>query len=58
LSPDQLVSPCGDCRQVLREMASATGTATRVIMTTPGTDRIVVASLDELLPLPFDPLSP
>lgn len=58
LSPDQLVSPCGDCRQVLHEMASVTGTATRVIMTTPGTDRIVVATLDELLPLPFDPLSP
>lgn len=55
---DQVVTPCGACRQVLHEMAHITDTPTRVIMTTPGTDRVVVARLDELLPLPFDPLSP
>lgn len=57
LAPDQVVSPCGACRQVLHEMAAATGTATRVLMTAPGTDRITIATLDELLPLPFGPLS-
>lgn len=49
------VAPCGACRQVLHEMAASTGTATRVIMTTPGSDAITLASLTELLPLPFDP---
>jgi cytidine deaminase len=57
LAADQLVSPCGACRQVLHEMAAATGSRTRVIMTTPGTDRVVIATLQELLPLPFDRLS-
>jgi cytidine deaminase len=57
LRPDQIVSPCGCCRQVLHEMAALTGTATRVLMTTPGTDAVTMATLDELLPLPFDALS-
>lgn len=58
LPADQVVSPCGACRQVLHEMAHVTGTPTRVIMTTPGTDRVTIAPLGELLPLPFDPLLP
>jgi cytidine deaminase len=53
----QVVSPCGSCRQVLHEMAATTGTETRVLMDAPGTDRVTIASLAELLPLPFDPLS-
>lgn len=57
LPADQVVTPCGACRQVLHEMAHVTGTRTRVLMTTPGTDRVTVARLSELLPLPFDPLS-
>lgn len=57
LRPDQVVSPCGGCRQVLHELAVVTGTATRVLMTTPGTDDVTIATLDELLPLPFDALS-
>lgn len=57
LRPDQVVSPCGGCRQVLHELAAVTGTATRVLMTTPGTDDVTIATLDELLPLPFDALS-
>jgi cytidine deaminase len=58
LPPDQVVTPCGSCRQVLHEMAAITGARTRVLMTTPGTDRVTIATLDELLPLPFSPLSP
>lgn len=57
LQPDQVVSPCGACRQVLHEMAASTGTATRVLMATPGSDVVTLATLAELLPLPFDPLS-
>lgn len=57
LPDDQVVTPCGACRQVLHEMAAVTGTRTRVLMSTPGTDRVTIASLDELLPLPFNPLS-
>ncbi len=51
------VAPCGTCRQVLHEMARATGTETRVIMTTPDTDEVTIATLDELLPLAFDGLT-
>jgi cytidine deaminase len=48
------VSPCGACRQVLFEMSHSTGTETRVLMTEPGTDRVTIAGLRELLPLPFE----
>jgi cytidine deaminase len=57
LEPDQLVTPCGACRQVLHEMAAVSGARTRVVMTTPETDRVVIANIDDLLPLPFDALS-
>jgi cytidine deaminase len=57
LRPDQVVSPCGSCRQVLHEMATVSGTSPRVLMTTAGNDQVTIATLDELLPLPFDALS-
>jgi cytidine deaminase len=56
LRPDQVVSPCGICRQVLHEVATATGSRPRILMTTPETDRVTVATLPELLPLPFHAL--
>ncbi|MGK7310705.1 MAG: cytidine deaminase [Candidatus Longimicrobiales bacterium M2_2A_002] len=50
------VTPCGACRQVLHEMARVSDTETRVIMGTPSSDTVTIATLAELLPLPFDPL--
>lgn len=57
LRPEQVVSPCGSCRQVLHELSAVTDAGTRVLMTTVGTDEIVLADLDELLPLAFGGLS-
>jgi cytidine deaminase len=57
LRDHQLITPCGACRQVLHELAAATGTETRVLMTRPAGDEVTVATLAELLPLPFDALS-
>lgn len=53
LGADQVISPCGACRQVLYEMAASTGMDTRVLMTTPATGSVTVATIRELLPLPF-----
>lgn len=58
LTAGKVISPCGACRQVLHEMAHATASQTRVLMTTPGSDAVTIATLAELLPLPFDPLKP
>jgi cytidine deaminase len=57
LGRDRVVSPCGACRQVLHEMGAATGSGTRVLMGTVGSDHVTIADLADLLPLPFDALS-
>ena len=56
LGADRPVSPCGACRQVLHEMARTSETETRVLMAAPNSDEITIATLAELLPLPFEPL--
>ena len=57
LGQDQVVTPCGPCRQVLHEMGATSGGTIRVIMGTPATDRVTIASIAELLPLAFDGLT-
>ena len=57
LGEDQVVTPCGPCRQVLHEMAALSGSTLRVVMGTPGTARVTIATIDQLLPLAFDGLT-
>lgn len=58
LARGQPVTPCGSCRQVLHEMARVSGTRTRVLLGTPDTDDVLAGDLEELLPLPFEPVTP
>ncbi|HSH46265.1 MAG TPA: cytidine deaminase [Longimicrobiales bacterium] len=57
LRPDQVISPCGTCRQVLYEISATTGADARVLMAAPETDAVTIATVAELLPLPFNALS-
>jgi cytidine deaminase len=47
--------PCGACRQMLYESAQLSGTNLEIIMSNTRKDKIVVATIEELLPLAFGP---
>jgi cytidine deaminase len=49
------VSPCGACRQVIMEIAQLNSTDIQVIMSNSKKDKIIIASISELLPLGFGP---
>ena len=49
------ISPCGLCRQVLHEFSQVSDRDLEVIMSNAKKDKIVVAIVSELLPLPFKP---
>ena len=51
----EVTGPCGACRQVLLEFSQISETDLTVIMSTTKKDKIVVASISELLPLNFGP---
>jgi cytidine deaminase len=50
----EVTSPCGSCRQMLFE-SSQIGTGLEVIMSTTQKDKIIIATIEELLPLGFGP---
>ncbi len=47
--------PCGSCRQVLYEASKISGTNLEVIVSTTKKDKILIGSIEELLPFPFGP---
>ncbi|MBU1180188.1 cytidine deaminase [Patescibacteria group bacterium] len=52
----EVTAPCGSCRQVLYEIAQLSGCDLEIILSTTKKDKIIVATIKELLPLGFGPL--
>lgn len=52
----EVAAPCGACRQVLFEFSQISGINLEVILSTSKKDKIVLTSINELLPLGFGPL--
>jgi cytidine deaminase len=50
-----VTAPCGSCRQMLYEFAQISGRNLEIIMSTTKRDKIVIASIEELLPSAFGP---
>lgn len=53
----EVISPCGVCRQMLFESSQISGAPLEVIMSSTDMKKIVIATIDELLPLGFGPAS-
>ena len=53
----EISAPCGRCRQMIYEVAQRSGIDAdfKIIMSTTRFDKIVIATIGELLPLPFGP---
>ena len=47
------VTPCGNCRQVMHEAVSISGKDMTVICSNDDKSKIIITSLNELLPLPY-----
>ncbi|QQG45751.1 MAG: cytidine deaminase [Candidatus Sungiibacteriota bacterium] len=52
----EVTGPCGSCRQVLYEISQISGYDLQVVLSTTKKDKIVVATIGELLPLAFGPI--
>lgn len=50
---EEITTPCGCCRQVISEFALFSGKNIEIIMSNTKKDRIMIANIDELLPLAF-----
>ncbi len=48
-------APCGNCRQMLYESSEISDKDLRIIMSTTKKDKIIISSINELLPLAFGP---
>ena len=51
----EIISPCGMCRQMLLESAQISDINMQIIMSSTSMKKIVVATIEELLPLGFGP---
>ena len=51
----EVTAPCGSCRQMLYESAQISERNLEVVMATTKKDKVVVATIEELLPLAFGP---
>ena len=51
----EVVAPCGTCRQNLNELYQVSGKPLEIIMSNSKRTKIVIASIDELLPMAFGP---
>lgn len=51
----EVTGPCGSCRQMLYESAQISEKNLELIMATTKKDKIVIATIEELLPLAFGP---
>ncbi|MEI7452536.1 MAG: cytidine deaminase [Candidatus Falkowbacteria bacterium] len=52
---DMPVTPCGACRQMIIEAAQFSAVDVEVIMSNTKMDKIIIATISELLPLAFGP---
>jgi cytidine deaminase len=51
----EVTSPCGSCRQMLYESAQISEKNLEIIMATTQKDKVIIATIEELLPLAFGP---
>jgi cytidine deaminase len=51
----EVTGPCGSCRQMLFEASQILGRDLEILMTTTKRDKIIIATIEELLPLGFGP---
>lgn len=51
----EVTGPCGSCRQMIFESAQISETNLDVVLSTTKKDKIIIASIEELLPLAFGP---
>ncbi len=52
-SSDEVISPCGSCRQVIKEFSRKSPEDVTIIMSDREMKKIMVAKIEELLPLSF-----
>lgn len=51
----EVTGPCGSCRQMIYELSQVSGKDIEIIMSTTKKDKIIIATINELLPLGFGP---
>jgi cytidine deaminase len=51
----EVISPCGSCRQVIYEVSELSMQAMDVLMSNTAKDKIVISSINQLLPMAFGP---